>query len=635
MKSMPVLLCLLLASSICADQRPAVAVIPAPQQFEIKEGALALSAGTGISADDVWLGSHLATALREETGLSFKTGKGGAIQLCIDKDSAEELGDEGYALSVSKKAVDVRAATRDGLFYGAVTLRQLLKNVDGTWQLPCIEIVDKPRFPWRGFMNDCSRTFISIKELRRYIDVMAFYKMNVFHLHLTDDQGWRFEVKKYPKLTQVAAAFAPKYNEPARFSGYYTQDELKELVRYAAQRGVELVPEIDIPGHCRAALKAYPELSVSGKRFQRDLFPFGKGSLQDNVLDPSNPKVYEFVAGVLDEVVEVFPSSYIHIGADEVSYGWWGRSKGVADLKRREGLRTHHDVQSYFVKEVNKLVQARGKVLIGWDEILRGGAPEGAVVMAWRSKRWHRYDSFADSLRSGRPVIAAVSEWNYLDYTQGPGDKGAGRLNTIENAYSFQPFQVEPKPKEGQLLGINAAMWTHIARETADIQRQVFPRLLAIAENAWSAEERKDFDGFSSRLKGHYRYLDRFGVAYWINRTIGSWEPAMIREEPTVLDWDVSGIVNGDGVYMAEPRYEKGKHGLYLHGAELLRDGTVVSTDKHEGFTGHRHENNIYRLSITNHEDAAHYTLRVTITGGAGTDSHGSVYLLPGLQAVR
>ena len=355
-----------------------LSLIPLPVTTETKPGQFALTAKTKISADAALAETAgiIAQSLRERTGLPLPLASKGTIRLVI----SPQLPAEGYELEVTPKAVTLRASTPTGAFYGGQTLLQLLDSNT----IPGVKITDEPRFAWRGLMLDCSRTFQSLDYLRQTVDRMAFYKMNILQLHLTDDQGWRLEIKRYPVLTVKGARFADKWNEPAAHQGCYTQAQMQELIRYAAARGITIVPEIEMPGHSLAALACFPELSCTGGPFE--IFPYSQWPADATIGEfcAGNEATFTFLTNVLAEVIALFPSRYIHIGGDEVPKNRWKTCAKCQARLQAEGLKDELELQSYFIRRLDKFVTDQGRAIIGWDEILEGGLAPNAAVMSWR-----------------------------------------------------------------------------------------------------------------------------------------------------------------------------------------------------------------------------------------------------------
>ena len=494
-----------------------IPVIPLPAVVQPGVGSFPVSGRTVISAPgNSAIRMYLREAVRQKTGLELQIDStfvpsepaAGTIILKMFSGSAD-LGREGYALLVSSDRVLATASAPAGLFYACQTILQLLsKDVEsgGTaasevWSLPGLKIEDFPRFGWRGLMVDCSRTFQSLSYLRRNIDRLARYKLNVLHLHLTDDQGWRLEIKKYPKLTSTGAKFAPQYKKEG---GFYTQQQMKELIRYATQRQVKIVPEIEMPGHCLAALASYPQLSCSGKQFE--IYPFFEGpNIQDNVFCAGNEEVFDFLEGVLDEVAGLFPCEFLHIGGDEVPNASWKACPKCRQRIREEGLADENELQSWFVRRIEKILNQRGKRLIGWDEILEGGLAPNAAVMSWRGM-----EGGIEAAGQGHEVVMSPTSHCYLDYTH--------EAISVEKAYSFEPLPGQLNQLQRKhILGLQGNIWTHIATNEADTDRQVYPRLIALAEVGWSPAALRDWQSFSGRLQEQLEELSRLGVQYYEN----------------------------------------------------------------------------------------------------------------------
>ena len=432
-----------------------------------------------------------------------KTSSINTIYLKLDKTTSSDV--ESYQLQINNKGVVIIGSDAAGIFYGGVTLQQLLNpptKDKKQWQLPFVEIQDKPRFGWRGLMLDCSRTFISSEYLKKTIDRMAFYKMNTLHLHLTDDQGWRLEIKKYPLLTSKGAFFAANYNEPKEFEGFYTQAQMKELINYARQRHVEIVPEIEVPGHSHAALYAYPALSCS--RNITPIYPFSSGpSMTTNdVFDVGNENTYHFFKEVIKEVAEIFPSPYIHLGGDEVREGAWKDCKNCQAKMKSLGISDQKHLQGYVMNRVGNYVVADNKRPIGWDEVFQTGVGKETVIMVWRQQQ-----TGIKATKDGYDVVMCPTSHLYFDYDYS--------ITNTKKVYSYQPVPADATSEEKKhYLGIQACFWSHIDRTESKIDYQLFPRLLALAERAWSDEAVNDYNNFATRKSNHTFWLNYFDIKY-------------------------------------------------------------------------------------------------------------------------
>lgn len=448
------------------------------------------------------------------------------VNLLIKTDM-QTLSKDAYELSIGSRGITILASTEAAAFYALNTLLQLLPaklNPEGA-MLQSVEILDEPRFQWRGLMLDVSRHFFTKQEVMAYIDLMSKYKFNLLHLHLTDDNGWRLEIKSLPKLTSVGAWRAERHGlfgdralvkpgEPATYGGFYTHEDIREIIAYAAVRHVDILPEIEMPGHAMAAIAAYPELSCThekvyvnpGTNFSEW---YGNGKfkmLVDNTFNPADEKVYEFVDKVLTEVAALFPFPYIHIGGDECYHGYWEKNAAVKKLMQKEQLKDVLEVQSYFIKRVNKIVQSKGKKLIGWDEILYGGLAEGAAVMSWRSMQ-----GGIEAAKLGHPVVMSPAQFTYIDYMQ--GDRAAEvpvyASLSLKKSYEFEPV---PAGIDAQLiLGGQANLWTEKIPTYRYAQYMTYPRAFAIAESLWSPAEHKNWNNFVQRLEKHFIRFDETG----------------------------------------------------------------------------------------------------------------------------
>jgi hexosaminidase len=538
------------ALSIPTVPDPELVVIPAPVSMESSAdyftlpGVVTIAAPAQGSARQALTPAleMLKTRISVPTGhavtISGKTNSSATIQFTLNEKMDDVLGAEGYHLSVTPKHILIRANQPAGLFYGIQTLlqlfpveiesRDLVKTRD--WQVRCVTITDYPRFAWRGLMFDVSRHFFGKQDVKTFIDQMVRYKYNLLHLHLTDDQGWRIEIKSLPRLTTVGAwsvrrigAFgtfaAPDSTEPRDNGGFFTQDDIRELVQYAKDRFVNILPEVDVPGHSLAAIASYPDLcSTAGAENYRVnsgekimVWPKGGGfyGLVDNALCPAKENVYDFLDKVFTEIAQLFPFGYIHVGGDECAKNFWEKSDAVRQLMQKEGLKNLEEVQSYFEKRVEKIVESKGKKIIGWDEILEGGLAPGARVMSWRGTKGGIL-----AAKMGHEVVMSPTTFAYLDYMQGdsvtePPVYATLRLKT---SYSFEPLPDSVDPK--LILGGQANLWTEQVYNMRHLEYMIWPRSLAIAECLWSPREKKDWNNFAARVGLHFARMDEEQVKY-------------------------------------------------------------------------------------------------------------------------
>ncbi|MET9652730.1 beta-N-acetylhexosaminidase [Streptomyces sp. NPDC006460] len=523
------------------DHQPPL--IPAPSHVgtpRTAPGRIALDAGTPLDAGPGTEGvaRWLRSALGAATGLPFAPGGGPrAVRLRVDPGIERASGPEGYRLStdgsVEDAAVLVEGGSAAGVFWGVQTLRQLLgpdayrrapAGPHGrVWDLPRLTVTDAPRFRWRGLMLDVSRHFMPKDDVLRQLDLLAAHKLNVFHFHLTDDQGWRIEIRRHPRLTEIGSWRArtkwghrasPLWNETPH-GGFYTQDDIREIVAYAAERHISVVPEIDVPGHSQAAIAAYPELGNSDVVDTASLAVWDTWGVNPNVLAPSETTL-RFYEGVFEEVLDLFPSTFVHIGGDECPKDQWRRSPAAQARIAELGLADEDELQSWFVRHFDRWLADRGRRLIGWDEILEGGLAPGAAVSSWRG-----YAGGIAAAEAGHDVVMCPEQHVYLDHRQAPGDDEPmpiGYVRTLEDVYRFEPVPAGLSPEAAaHVLGTQANVWTEVMENRARVDYQVFPRLAAFAEVAWSAlpaPADRDFADFERRMAAHYRRLDALGVDY-------------------------------------------------------------------------------------------------------------------------
>lgn len=490
-----------------------------------------LEAGPGTEGVARWLRATVGAA----TGLPLPAHgpDGPRIRLAVDPG----LPPEGYRLSLGGPDRLIEGGSAAGVFWGAQTLRQLLGpdayrraplRPDRVWELPALTVEDGPRFAWRGLMLDVARHFMPKDGVLRYLDLMAAHKLNVFHFHLTDDQGWRVEIRRHPRLTEVGAWRArtkfghrnsPLWDEKPH-GGYYTQDDIREIVAYAAERHITVVPEIDVPGHSQAAIAAYPELGntdavTASAEGSAALSVWDSWGISPHVLAPTDHTL-RFYEGVFEEVLELFPSEFVHVGGDECPKDQWRASPAAQARRKQLGLADEDGLQSWFVGHFDAWLSARGRRLIGWDEILEGGLAPGATVSSWRG-----YAGGIAAARAGHDVVMCPEQQVYLDHRQhdGPDEPvPIGYVRTLEDVYRFEPVPPELTSEQARhVLGAQANLWTEVMEDSARVDYQAFPRLAAFAEVAWSAlpaPPQRDFAAFERRMQAHYPRLDALGVGY-------------------------------------------------------------------------------------------------------------------------
>jgi len=634
------------------------AVVPQPEKVERQDGAFTLTPEMQIYTDpsSVETGGFLAAQLRAGTGYHWKINSETTPDLAPDaatgivitsRGADASLGKEGYELIVTTNRVVIRAPEQTGLFYGVQTLLELLppqvlsaKAAPGIdWQVPCVHITDQPRFGWRGLMLDVSRHFFTKQEVEKLLDVMALHKMNTFHWHLVDDQGWRIEIKKYPKLTEIGAwrggvgfGLSPDsttaYGPDGRYGGFYTQDDIREVVAYARKLHIMIVPEIEMPGHSLAALSAYPQYGTGKGPFEVPL----RGGVNPGIYNPANEETFQFLDDVLSEVFQLFPSKYIHIGGDEVPKAPWKNDAACQALMKREGLKNEEELQSWFIRRIEKYVNSQGKTLIGWSEILQGGLARNAVVMDW-------IGGGKEAASQGHDVVMTPTSYCYLDYYQSRDQENEphaiGGFLPLKKVYAMEPMPAGLSPEfEKHILGPQGNVWTEYIANLKHVEYMAFPRLSALAEAGWSPKEARNYDGFLHRLKADEKRLDMLGVNYRSSalgdgpagKTIGQWVPAQIKTEATSLEWDVTSEVTAAGKVAVNFDYSQGAQGINIAWAALLENGVEISRDTHAGFAGTALRKPIYHLDVPAPKPGARYTLRAQITGSGGTDSHGNIF---------
>jgi hexosaminidase len=513
-----------------------LSIVPQPAMLSLSDGVFLLSNRTQIIVPNGDEGfRRVATLLADR--LKIDGSKVPIIELNASKSmynvvyfmkiDKNDVGTEGYKLSVSQQQINISAATEQGAFYALQTLFQLLpsdifsaKTVKKiNWKVPCLDIEDSPRYSYRGLHLDVARHFFPVSFVKKYIDLLAMHKMNTFHWHLTDDQGWRIEIKKYPKLTEIGGfrretlighySTNPQKFDGQRYGGFYTQAEIKEVVAYANERFVTIIPEIEMPGHALAALSAYPELSCDPTKTYQAATKWG---VFDDVFCPSET-TFDFMQDVLTEVMDLFPSKYIHIGGDECPKTAWKKSKFCQDLIKKEGLKDEEGLQSYFIRRIEKFVNAKGKRIIGWDEILEGGLAPDATVMSWRGT-----EGGIAAAKEDHDVIMTPGTHCYLDHYQAEPETeplAIGGLTTLEKIYAYEPTpSVLTDEQAKHILGAQGNVWTEYMLNSAYVEYMVFPRAIALSEVLWSPKSSRNYDDFISRLQPHLKRFDRMNTNY-------------------------------------------------------------------------------------------------------------------------
>ena len=527
MKKMPVccwtFLLFILVNKAGAADGGRIRLIPQPVSVTEKPGQFLLGAGTTVQADDTSLNSAVGwfTNHLQALGIFVQSGNRQRkifLELHTMRDR-NVLGREGYVLTVTPGIVRIKANDAAGIFYGLQTLLQLVPPAGGGTAIPCVEITDYPRFGWRGLMLDVSRHFFSKEEVKKYIDEMVRYKYNTLHLHLSDDQGWRIEIKSLPALTQKGAwrvrrtgrwgEFMPALaNEPATEGGYYTQDEMREIIRYAQDRYVTILPEIDIPAHSLALIASYPNLSCTQLPYAVNA-GYRNPVRDDNALCIGNDSVYATLDKIFSELAALFPCEYIHIGGDEAYKGFWAACPKCQRRMTEEHLGNVDELQSYFVKRMETLLKSKGKKLIGWDEILEGGLAPEATVMSWRGMK-----GGITAARMNHSVVMTPWDFCYLDLYQGeasaePATYGMCRL---KDSYTYDP--VPDSVDEKYILGGQGNLWTESVPNYRHAEYMTWPRGLALAEVYWSPKSARNWDDFTTRMESEFHRMDAAGIKY-------------------------------------------------------------------------------------------------------------------------
>ena len=517
-----VLLSALLCISVGAYTQVNIIPLPAEVVLPKQAGTFTITAATPIILDGgglenaaAFLNDYLKSVYGFELPIRKDAPASGAIRLNLERMDHPMAG--AYHMHVKKDGVYIAGDNPAGVFYGIQSLIQLLPvELKTTLDVSFVSIKDYPRFPYRGLHFDVSRHFYPVSFIKRYIDYMALHKMNYFHWHLTDDQGWRIEIRKYPELVRKAAwrdgTIIGRYpgtgNDNIRYGGFYTQEEIKEVVAYAANRYIEVIPEIEMPGHASAALTAYPHLGCTGGPYQVQQ----TWGVFEDVFCAGNDSVFAFLQDVIDEVLPLFPSKYIHIGGDECPKESWKKCVKCRQRIKDHGLKDEHELQSYFVQRMEKYINSKGRTIIGWDEILEGGLAPNAVVMSWRGEQ-----GGIEAARLKHDVIMTPGGYMYLDHSQSKNEDSVtfGGYTPVQRVYSYEPIPAELSAEDAKhILGAQGNLWTEYIKNTRKVEYQLFPRLSALSEVVWSPKEKRNWNDFEKRLQVQFRRYDLLGINY-------------------------------------------------------------------------------------------------------------------------
>ena len=517
----------------CGKTSSDVSIIPEPYELKINSGQFKINNNTTIIVDSEnqkvkEVANYFVEQLNNASGYSIKitifsdsNNQKNTITF-TDKNLDSLLGEECYTLKSDEDKI-VLTGTPHGLFYGVQTLFQLLPkeifskdiSVNFSWSIPSVEIKDVPRFKWRGMHLDVCRHMFPISFIKKYIDYIAMHKLNTFHWHLTDDQGWRIEIKKYPRLTEIGAwrngtqIAKTNKSDDKRYGGFYTQDEIREIVKYANNQFVTVVPEIEMPGHSVAALTSYPKLSCTGGPFEvRTLW-----GIDDDIFCAGNEETFTFLENVLTEVLELFPSKYIHIGGDEAPKTRWEKCAKCQRRITKEGLKDEHELQSYFITRIEKFLNSKGRQIIGWDEILEGGLAPNAAVMSWRG-----IEGGISAAKQKHNVVMSPTDYCYFDYYEGKPENeplAIGGFLPLEKVYSYEPIPAELNADEQKhIMGVQANQWTEYIATPELAEYMTLPRLCALAEVAWSPKEKRNLENFLDRMSVHYGRMYELGINF-------------------------------------------------------------------------------------------------------------------------
>ncbi|HVM47757.1 MAG TPA: beta-N-acetylhexosaminidase [Candidatus Acidoferrum sp.] len=650
----------------------APALIPLPQQMQVRPGVftlcptqavpgLPIHSTTRILVDSASLdtGQYLAATLLKSTGCQFdiKTNAAGlpvrGAMLLTTVNADARLGGEGYELTVAPDSVVIRAPASAGVFYGVQTLLQLMppqvfspRPVSGVaWTVPCVYIKDQPRFAWRGWMLDVVRHFFNKQEIKQVLDAMALHKLNTFHWHLVDDQGWRIEILSYPLLTQVGAwrngidwspylnpRASTAWNASGQYGGYYTQADIREIVAYAAQRHITIVPEIEMPGHSTAGVASYPQYSCNPTY----AYSMDNINYTYDVYSPGTSGTFTFLENILTEVIGLFPGQYIHTGGDEVTSSIWLSYSADKTKMQQLGLTTVKQYQSWFSTQIANWLQAHGRTMIGWSEIEYGGILTNAVCMDWITGSG---SEAVPTASASQYVVMTPTSNCYFDYYQNTGvtwsnePPAIGNYIPLSTVYNLEPVPSSlPSQYNSYILGAQGNQWCEYVPSLLNVEFKSYPRLCAMAELTWVQATQKNYTDFTARLATHQQRLTRMGVNYDPSATpliLGTWTASQITSSSSyfTMDWDASTQLTNAGEVDVCFCWKTGAYGLDIQWTALLENGVEIDRDTHTGFTGSSPSFPLYVLRLPFRKAGATYTIRASVKGDGGTASNGTVYL--------
>jgi hexosaminidase len=589
------LLALLSLLNSCAERSDRVSceplsVIPNPASMEPAEGEFLLSSETGIYIDPLFgSAGSVVEMFNDFLGMFFRSVRVSELQQGRSSDIINVRFDslvvspEAYYIVVTGDAITIYAGDDAGLFYAFQTLMQLIwpsqKVVRGEIAIPCVEISDSPRFRWRGMHLDVSRHFFPKEFIFKMLDAMAMHKLNTFHWHLTDDQGWRIEIKKYPELTAVGGwrdetlighgSETPWVYDGTRYGGYYTQDDVREVVEYAGRLHINVLPEIEMPGHAVAALRSYPGLSCTGGPVPQ----FNRWGVSEDVFCAGKEETFELLTGVLEEVAELFPYEYIHIGGDECPKVRWKECPLCQKRIAENNLKDEHELQSYFVKRIESYLATKGKKIIGWDEILDGGIADNAAVMSWRG-----HEGGIRAANMGHDVVMTPHSFVYLDYYQSEYNEplAIGGMLDMEKVYSIDIIPPEiTEDKRKHIIGAQSNVWTEYMADGKHVEYMVFPRLGALAEALWTPRGRLDYDDFVRRMAAHYARYDAMDINYRVPYPEGYEAINLVTDGSVTVELS-NGITGSEICYTTDGSEPDEKSKLYKGPITLEPDAEII-----------------------------------------------------------